>query len=372
MRGAEVYKVPMLSYICFMYSLLRSFLFLFDPEKVHHFSMGALKAVAQLSFCKKWIRLFSVPKKNTSVNCFGLSFPNRVGLAAGFDKNACYLNELEMLGFGFVEIGTVTPLPQAGNEKPRLFRLPKDKALINRMGFNNDGADAIAARLEHWRHNNQSVGARMLVGGNIGKNKTTPNEDAWKDYEICFTKLHPWVDYFVVNVSSPNTPGLRDLQEKEALRTIFNTVRQSPSHTSAPKPILLKIAPDLEQDQVLDILSLGGSNTYDGLIVSNTTIDRQGLTTHPKTLEQIGAGGLSGKPLRAKSTDLIAFIHQHQPSIPIIGSGGVFTGSDVIEKQQAGASLVQLWTGFIYEGPFIVRNIFAHLNKHHGTSFHGG
>ncbi len=353
-----------------MYAIFRQLFFRFEPERAHALAMGCFRILLRLPVVSGLIRRYAQANTHSPQTCFGLPFRNGIGLGAGFDKNARYLSELQALGFGFVEIGTVTPRPQEGNPKPRLFRLPGDKALINRMGFNNDGAAIIAERLSAWRKNNR--GTTLIIGGNIGKNKTTPADQAATDYLHCFEALHPFVDYFVVNVSSPNTPGLRDLQEKEALRTIFNTVRQSPSHTSAPKPILLKIAPDLEQDQVLDILSLWGSNTYDGLIVSNTTIDRQGLTTHPKTLEQIGAGGLSGKPLRAKSTDLIAFIHQHQPSIPIIGSGGVFTGSDVIEKQQAGASLVQLWTGFIYEGPFIVRNIFAYLNKHHGTSFHGG
>ncbi|MFM7710649.1 MAG: quinone-dependent dihydroorotate dehydrogenase [Ferruginibacter sp.] len=353
-----------------MYAIFRPLFFRFEPERAHALAMGCFRILLRIPVIGFLIRRYAQANTHSPKTCVGLTFRNGIGLGAGFDKNARYLSELQALGFGFVEIGTVTPRPQEGNPKPRLFRLPSDQALINRMGFNNDGAAIIAARLSAWRQHNPHT--TLIIGGNIGKNKNTPAEEAATDYRYCLEALHPFVDYFVVNVSSPNTPGLRDLQEKEALRTIFNTLRQSPSHLSGPKPILLKIAPDLAREQVLDILSLWENNTYDGLIVSNTTIDRHGLTTNQDTLEQIGTGGLSGKPLRTKSTDLISFIHQLQPSIPIIGSGGIFTGADVTEKQQAGASLVQLWTGFIYEGPFIVRNIFAYLNKHHGTSFDGG
>lgn len=309
---------------------------------------------------------------------FGLHFPNRVGLAAGFDKNAKYLLSLQALGFGFVEIGTVTPLPQAGNDKPRLFRLAKDKALINRMGFNNDGLIAVVERLVSWqktedskqgrvgRHQNVGAslagaraGSRMIVGGNIGKNKATPNVEAWKDYEKCFVALTPYVDYFVVNVSSPNTPGLRELQEKESLRKILTHLQQLNRQQPLQRPILLKIAPDLTTTQVDDVIALSLEIQLDGLVVSNTTISREGLSSTSKTkVEKMGAGGLSGLPLKKRSTDLIRYISQKTDgALPVIGSGGIFTAADAQEKIEAGATLVQVWTGFIYEGPGMVKRI---------------
>lgn len=307
------------------------------------------------------------PKSNHSCTAFGIQFSNKVGLAAGFDKNAKYLRELECLGFGCVEIGTVTPLPQAGNDKPRVFRLPKDKALINRMGFNNDGVKVVAERLSNWRN------SRLIVGGNIGKNKVTPNEDAWKDYEICFKELYPYVDYFVVNVSSPNTPGLRELQEKESLRKILThlqqlnvslPVRSGGNLSKGEKPLLLKIAPDLSQEQIDDVIDLAMEIKLDGLVATNTTISREGLTTSGSRIKAIGAGGLSGLPVKQRSTEVIRYIHQKtNGQIPIIASGGIFTGADAKEKLEAGASLVQVWTGFIYEGPGIVKNICKTLNS---------
>ena len=307
------------------------------------------------------------PKSNHSCTAFGIQFSNKVGLAAGFDKNAKYLRELECLGFGCVEIGTVTPLPQAGNDKPRVFRLPKDKALINRMGFNNDGVKVVAERLSNWRN------SRLIVGGNIGKNKVTPNEDAWKDYEICFKELYPYVDYFVVNVSSPNTPGLRELQEKESLRKILThlqqlnvslPVRSDGNLSKGEKPLLLKIAPDLTQEQIDDVIDLAMEIKLDGLVATNTTISRVGLTTSGSRIKAIGAGGLSGLPVKQRSTEVIRYIHQKtNGQIPIIASGGIFTGADAKEKLEAGASLVQVWTGFIYEGPGIVKNICKTLNS---------
>ena len=307
------------------------------------------------------------PKSNHSCTAFGIQFSNKVGLAAGFDKNAKYLRELECLGFGCVEIGTVTPLPQAGNDKPRVFRLPKDKALINRMGFNNDGVKVVAERLSNWRN------SRLIVGGNIGKNKVTPNEDAWKDYEICFKELYPYVDYFVVNVSSPNTPGLRELQEKESLRKILThlqqlnvslPVRSDGNLSKGEKPLLLKIAPDLSQEQIDDVIDLAMEIKLDGLVATNTTISRVGLTTSGSRIKAIGAGGLSGLPVKQRSTEVIRYIHQKtNGQIPIIASGGIFTGADAKEKLEAGASLVQVWTGFIYEGPGIVKNICKTLNS---------
>lgn len=302
------------------------------------------------------------PKGDHNYTAFGISFPNKVGLAAGFDKNAKYLRELRCLGFGCVEIGTVTPLPQAGNEKPRLFRLPKDKALINRMGFNNDGVKVVAERLSNWRNSQLPThDSRLIVGGNIGKNKVTPNEDAWKDYEICFKELYPYVDYFVVNVSSPNTPGLRELQEKESLRKILTHLQQlnvSLSLSKGEKPLLLKIAPDLSREQIDDVIDLALEIKLDGLVATNTTISREGLTTSGSRIKAIGAGGLSGLPVKQRSTEVVRYIHQKtKGQIPIIASGGVFTGADAKEKLEAGASLVQVWTGFIYKGPGIVKKI---------------
>ena len=349
-----------------MYKLLRSVLFCFDPEWVHYFSMNLLRFGCKIPFKKKTLQWWFKPKGNNQFSFLGIQFPNRVGLGAGFDKNAKYLNELEALGFGFVEIGTVTPLPQAGNDKPRLFRLPKDKALINRMGFNNDGVEAIAKRLKAWQQKQSAIDnqkSKIIIGGNIGKNKITPNEDAWKDYEICFNALHAYVDYFVVNVSSPNTPGLRELQEKDSLRKILTTLqiqnsKFNPSTSSGPKPILLKIAPDLTQEQIDDVIDLALEIKLDGLVAANTTISREKLQTTNHKLQTIGAGGLSGLPLKHRSTEIVKYIHQKtNGQIPIIASGGIFTGSDAKEKIDAGASLVQVWTGFIYEGPGIVKNI---------------
>lgn len=387
-----------------MYKILRTVLFLFDPEQVHYFSMNCLRLFCRIGFLKKLIRIAYKPKGNHSYSAFNIPFPNRVGLGAGFDKNAKYLDELETLGFGFVEIGTVTPLPQDGNEKPRLFRLPKDKALINRMGFNNDGVDVIAGRLKEWRkseignrksgiskqentkhqipntkHQTSSIkhqvssieyqasgftfpDSRLLVGGNIGKNKSTPNEHAWKDYEICFLALHDYVDYFVVNVSSPNTPGLRELQEKDSLSKILKNLQQLNTKKENPKPILLKIAPDLSNEQIDDVIDLALEINLDGLIVSNTTISRDNLVTAQTTINKIGAGGLSGLPVKDRSTEVITYINNKTSGkIKIIGSGGIFTGADAAEKIKAGASLVQVWTGFIYEGPSIVKNISAYI-----------
>ncbi len=288
---------------------------------------------------------------------FGLHFKNIVGLGAGFDKNALYLNELETLGFGFVEIGTVTPLPQSGNDKPRLFRLPKDKALINRMGFNNDGVKVIAERLRKRRSSSE-----LIVGGNIGKNKITPNEDAWKDYEICFRELFDCVDYFVVNVSSPNTPGLRELQEKDALRKILSHLQNINKENEFPKPLMLKIAPDLTIPQIDDVIALAQEINLDGLVATNTTISRELLATSSDEVKNIGAGGLSGKPLKEKSTRVVKYIHEKtNGSIPIIASGGIFNADDAKEKLNAGASFVQVWTGFIYEGPSIVKKILSGL-----------
>lgn len=351
-----------------MYHLLRKFLFLFSPEGVHYFSMNALKVLCNIPVVNTIIKKsFQPSDKGLASEQFGLKFKNPVGLGAGFDKNARYLNELEHLGFGFVEIGTVTPLPQAGNDKPRLFRLPEDKALINRMGFNNDGVTAIKERLAKWQVHRQlsTTNRQLIIGGNIGKNKITPNEDAWKDYEICFKELHAYVDYFVVNVSSPNTPGLRELQEKDSLRKILLHLQMINNAKAKAKPILLKIAPDLTIQQVDDVIDLALEIKLDGLVVSNTTISREELSDVSKTLsEKIGAGGLSGVPVRKKNTDLVKYIaDKTKREIPVIASGGIFTGEDAKEKLDAGAVLVQVWTGFIYEGPSIVKNICKKVSK---------
>jgi dihydroorotate dehydrogenase len=353
-----------------MYKFLRNILFLFPTEWVHYFSMNCLRVLCSVDFLRKL--LFSIfspgANENLKSEIYNLQFNNPVGLGAGFDKNAKYLRELETLGFGFVEIGTVTPLPQSGNDKPRLFRLPKDKALINRLGFNNDGVKVITERLRQWQsrvHSQQSTvhSQRLIIGGNIGKNKITPNEDAWKDYEICFKELHHYVDYFVVNVSSPNTPGLRELQEKESLRKILRHLQMINNGKAVAKPILLKIAPDLTVEQLNDVIDLAMEIKLDGLVATNTTIDRDGLE-HDLRIGTLETGGLSGKPLQKRSTDIVKYIFEKTKSeIPIIASGGVFTGEDAKEKFDAGASLVQVWTGFIYEGPGIVKHICKYLTK---------
>lgn len=359
-----------------MYHLLRRLLFLLPAETAHYLSMNVLKGLCALPFLKKMIaNAFVVDDPGLTVEAFGLHFKNPVGLGAGFDKNAKYLRELEALGFGFVEIGTVTPRPQAGNDRPRLFRLPKDKALINRMGFNNDGVEAVTERLKQWQKTEggrqKAEGRRrrtddrknshpssILIGGNIGKNKTTPNDEAWKDYEICFRALHPVVHFFVVNVSSPNTPGLRELQEKESLRKILTHLQQMNKTFAQQKPILLKIAPDLTAEQLDDVVDLVTEINLTGLVATNTTISREGLRASNAEIRAIGAGGVSGKPVQKRSTEMLQYIQQKTGGrIPLVGSGGIFTGADARSKITAGASLVEVWTGFIYEGPAIVKKI---------------
>ncbi len=343
------------------YPIARNLLFMLPPETAHSISMQGLHHAANIPFIKKQLAAqFQYPEKNLAKTCFGLHFPNPVGLGAGFDKNAAYLEELEMLGFGFVEIGTVTPKPQAGNAPPRLFRIPDQKALINRMGFNNEGLDIISKRLKDRKAKNNSS---LIVGGNIGKNKVTENRDAWMDYCTNFKGLEEVVDYFVVNVSSPNTPGLRELQEKESLRKIFSELQNLNKNS---KPILLKIAPDLETSALDDIIALTNEVNIDGLVATNTTIDRSLLNTlNQEKAKKIGAGGLSGQPLLEKSNEVLKYLHKGiSGRIPIIASGGVFTGADAASKINAGASLVQIWTGFIYEGPMIVKNICQHLSAH--------
>jgi len=330
-------------------------LFRYDAEAVHAFAMRSLRNACSVAPLRAALTA-GFRSVNQPVSSFGLEFRNPIGLAAGFDKNAVYLRELDALGFSHVEIGTVTPLPQVGNEKPRLFRLPADKALINRMGFNNDGMESISANIAKWRAAYPQ--SRMIIGGNIGKNKVTPNEDAASDYVKCFKALYDVVDYFVVNVSSPNTPGLRELQERPALEKIFGSLQEINVARPNPKPLLLKIAPDLTNFQLDEISSLALDMKLAGLVATNTTISRQGLVTDKALIEEIGAGGLSGKPVQLRSTEVLKYLHhQTRGQIPMIGSGGVFTAEDAREKLSSGATLVQVWTGFIYEGPTIVRKI---------------
>lgn len=343
-----------------IYPFIRNSLFLLPPETAHNVSMKGLDMAAALPLLNTLLSdYFQVQDPSLSKTVFGLHFPNPVGLGAGFDKNAAHLDGLEMLGFGFVEIGTVTPKPQAGNPQPRLFRIPDQKALINRMGFNNDGVEAIAKRLKERKSNSQS---NLIIGGNIGKNKVTENQDAWKDYCTNFTGLEDVVDYFVVNVSSPNTPGLRELQEKEALRKIFSELQLINQNN---KPILLKIAPDLEISALDDIIALTSEVKIDGLVSSNTTIDRSLLNeANAIRAKAIGAGGLSGLPLLTKSNHVLEYLYKGiGDRLPIIASGGIFKPEDAKAKMDAGASLVQVWTGFIYEGPGIVKNILQAI-KH--------
>lgn len=343
-----------------LYPILRNTLFLLPPEAAHKVSMKGLHLAAHFLFGKQLLaHNFQYKGTNLGRDLFGLHFPNPVGLGAGFDKNAEHLDVLELLGFGFVEIGTVTPKAQAGNPSPRLFRLPSQKALINRMGFNNDGVDAIAKRLYTRKEQSKSS---LIVGGNIGKNKVTENSEAWKDYCINFKGLEEVVDYFVVNVSSPNTPGLRELQEKESLRKIFSELQNINKNN---KPILLKIAPDLETSALDDIIELTQEVKIEGLVSSNTTLDRSLLNkANAQKATTIGAGGLSGKPLFDKSTQVLSYLHKGIGNrLPIIASGGIFTGEDAQSKLNAGASLVQIWTGFIYEGPSMVKNICTYLDQ---------
>ena len=344
-----------------IYPIIRNTLFLLPPETAHKVSMQGLHFASALPFGKQLLAgNFQYKGGNLSKELFGLQFPNPVGLGAGFDKNAAHLDVLELLGFGFVEIGTVTPKAQAGNPTPRLFRIPSQKALINRMGFNNDGVEVISKRLKIRKEKTNSC---LIVGGNIGKNKITENNDAWKDYCTNFSGLEDVVDYFVVNVSSPNTPGLRELQEKESLRKIFSELQNINKNN---KPILLKIAPDLETAALDDIISLTQEVKIDGLVSSNTTLDRSLLNQNNlAAATAFGAGGLSGQPLLEKSNQVLSYLHKGIGNrLPIIASGGIFKGEDAQSKINTGASLVQIWTGFIYEGPGMVKNICEHLSSH--------
>lgn len=325
-----------------MYSFIKFFLFFLSAERAHYFAMNSLSVLSRMGILKYFFNSNYHPKE-----LFGLSFKNQLGMAAGFDKNAEYLHVLEDLGFGFVEIGTVTPRPQDGNPKPRLFRLKKEQALLNRMGFNNLGADAVVDNLKKYPKKD------MIVGGNIGKNKDTPNELAHLDYEICFEKLFPYVDYFVINVSSPNTPNLRALQEKDTLLKIIETIENKQNQFGLKKPLLLKIAPDLNENQLDEIVYVFQNSILEGLIVSNTTIDRSVIEDY-SNYEKLGNGGLSGKPLAHKTNSIISYLKSKDASMPIIGVGGIDSKEEADKKIALGCDLIQIYSAFIYKGPKLI------------------
>lgn len=333
-----------------MYKLLRPLLFLLSPEKAHHLTFSLLEVAKQVPGVLALVGGMR-PPKGAAVEVMGLRFPGPVGLAAGMDKDAAHVDALARIGFGFVEVGTLTPVAQPGNERPRLFRLKADRALINRMGFNNGGVQAAVARLRK-----RTPG--IIVGGNIGKNKVTPNEQALEDYVKCFEALHPVVDYFVVNVSSPNTPGLRALQEKGPLLAILNELKRRDAAKAVHRPILLKIAPDLTDGQLDDIVAVVRESGIAGVIATNTTIARDGLQMPKAEVEAIGAGGLSGPPVRERSTEVVRYLREHLPRpVVIIGVGGIDSAEAAMEKLNAGADLVQVFTGLIYEGPALLKRI---------------
>ena len=351
-----------------MYQLFKPLLFLISPENAHGFTMRVLvfiRRVPGVSFILR--KLFLLADTRLEKNILGLKFKNPVGLAAGFDKDAKYIDALSDLGFGFIEIGTVTPLAQQGNEQPRLFRLPESEALINRMGFNNGGVGEMVERLKKIKNR------QVIIGGNIGKNKITPNETAYQDYEKCFTALFPYVDYFVVNVSSPNTPDLRALQDKVPLSFLLGRIQTLNALMSASskqpksenrlskslKPVFLKIAPDLNTEQLDDILEIVAVNNLAGIVATNTTISREGLKENAEDIKNIGTGGVSGKTLSEHSTDIIRYLRQNtrQKDLVIIGVGGISSGDDAVEKMKAGADLIQIYTGLVYEGPGLVKAI---------------
>ena len=343
-------------------TIIKPFLFLFKPEKAHHLTVRLLKitlAIPLVNFLFKKSMEIKDPRLEREV--FGLKFPNPVGLAAGFDKDGKYYKAMSSMGFGFLELGTVTPLPQDGNAQPRLFRLPQDEGIINRMGFNNEGVHALVERLKTGKPKN------VIIGGNIGKNKITPNERADEDYAYCFEALYAHVDYFVVNVSSPNTPNLRELQGKEPLTKLLMMLQELNQQKTIPKPILLKIAPDLNNSQLDDIIEIVKASKIEGIIATNTTISRADLKASQQRIDEIGNGGLSGQPVKQRSTEVIRYLsNKSNGELTIIGVGGISTPEDAIEKLEAGASLIQVYSGMIYEGPFIVKRINqALLNRLH-------
>lgn len=353
-----------------MYKLLRNIFFRFDAENVHHWVMKRLMFAYKIPLLRKWLKSrFTVNNQALVRTVWGIDFPNPVGLAGGFDKNAEFIDPLSCLGFGFIEIGTVTPLAQPGNPKPRLFRLPADKALLNRMGFNNEGVEYAVKQLKKRKE-------KVIIAGNIGKNKITPNSIAIDDYEKCFNELYDYVDLFVVNISSPNTPGLRELQDKEPLTKLLFRLMQlnaeKENHLNElykynikkGKPILLKIAPDLTNEQLDDIIEIVQNVGLHGIVATNTTVSRYGLTSPGDKIQKYGAGGISGLPVKGRATEVVSYIHKHSNGkIPIVACGGIFKAQDAIDKLNAGATLVQIYTGFIYEGPQIVKNICTGLLK---------
>lgn len=336
-----------------LYPLLKPLLFKMDPEEAHHFTIHNLQLAGKLPFLLK-MAAGKVEHPSLHRNFWGLDFPNPVGLAAGLDKNGDVIDEMGQMGFGFIEIGTVTPRAQPGNDKPRLFRLVKDGALINRMGFNNVGAEVAAEKLKRRKTD-------IIVGANIGKNKVTSNEDAIRDYEFCFKTLFDHAHYFVVNVSSPNTPGLRALQDKDSLLAILNSLQDINLSKPKQKPILLKIAPDLTNEQIDDVVSVVQQTKIQGIVATNTTISREGLSYTPAEIEKIGMGGLSGAPLTQRSSEVIRLIKSKLQSpkseIVLVGVGGIMTAQDALDKFTAGSDLIQLYSGFIYKGPALIADI---------------
>lgn len=344
-------------------SFIRPLLFLLDAEMAHESTVKGLGKIGTSPFMRRWMeKTYALPDPRLKTSLLGLEFPNPLGIAAGLDKNAIAYEGFGAMGLGSIEIGTVTPKPQSGNPKPRLFRLPEDRALLNRMGFNNDGMEAIAERLRERK-------ARPLIGANIGKNRDTSNAEASEDCARCLRVLHPFADYAVINVSSPNTPGLRELQEKDALRKLLSRVLEERERFSEPKPLLLKLSPDLEQEALDEMLSIVQEMRVDGLIATNTSIVRSGLRTSPKKLEGYGDGGISGAPLSDRSNELISYLKKGTDGeLPVIGVGGIFSEADALAKLDAGADLLQLYSGLIYQGPGLVKRILrAILERRIGT-----
>jgi len=333
-----------------LYHLLRPILFLLPAEKAHYITLWLFKNALKFPVIRTFLPIYKKNKKVAPIEIMGILFKNRIGLAAGFDKNAAYINEMAQLGFGFIEVGTVTPQPQIGNAKPRLFRLKKDEALINRMGFNNAGLIEVLNNLK-------KVTADMVIGGNLGKNKITPNENAADDYVKGFEVLYPYVDYFVVNVSSPNTPGLRSLQEKKPLQRILHKIQIANEQKKYPKPVLLKISPDLNEHQLNDIIEIVNEENIPGVIATNTTISRQNLNTNNKIVEQIGNGGLSGQPVFERANSVLAHLKKHLNNKILIGVGGVDSPTTAQKKFDIGADLVQIYSGLVYYGPHLIKDI---------------
>ncbi|MFT6826541.1 MAG: dihydroorotate dehydrogenase [Patiriisocius sp.] len=332
-------------------TLLRPILFSFDPEKVHYFTFSLIKIVHRLGFGGLFRALYQIKHPSLERKLFGIKFSNPVGLAAGFDKNAVLYNELANFGFGFIEVGTITPEGQVGNPKKRLFRLQDDKGIVNRMGFNNEGLEAVISKLKKNK-------GKLIIGGNIGKNTQTLPENYTQDYLTCFNALHPYVDYFVLNVSCPNVDSHAKLNDKDYLEELMDAVQKANKTFATQKPILLKIAPDLNESQLDEIVALVIETKLDGVIASNTSTDRKSLTITEERSQEIGNGGLSGQPIKDKSTAVIRYLSQKSnKAFPIIGVGGIHSAEDALEKINAGADLIQIYTGFIYEGPRLIKNI---------------